>query len=104
MFPCQTRTITGLQVLFILADVLPALDPAMTVFGSPLFGQAVQSRPVRGMIVFEFHIAAHGSHKLASGHMLAQVFVEFEFLPGLRVDERGDDLEEAPDDEWYCID
>lgn len=34
--------------------------------------------------------------------MLAQVFIELELLPGPRVNERRDQLEETPDDERNC--
>ena len=50
------------------------------------------------MIVPEIDFAAIRIYELGWRDVLAEVFVEFEFLASKGVDERGDDLEKAP----YC--
>lgn len=91
----------GLEIVLVFADALAALDPAFMILGSPLIGQLNQSRPVLGMVVSEFNIAAHGFHQLLGRHMLSQVFVELELGSGVGVDEWGDQFEESHDHEWH---
>lgn len=55
------------------------------------------------MIVFERQLAAFEiCHQLVRIHILGHVLVKFELLPGQGIDERGNQLEETPNNPWHC--
>lgn len=86
----HTRDVFSLQIVFELADLLAALDPAFVVSRAALVGQLVQCEPVGRMVVTELDITTHRLHEMARWHVLAQVLVELELLASLRVNEWSD--------------
>lgn len=92
---------TALQVVLKLANPLSGLNPAFPVFLLSLLGQFVQCWPVQRMVVPELDIASHGLHQMARRDMLTEIFIELHLLASDGIDERGDQLEEAPDHERY---
>lgn len=97
----QTGTVTTLQIVLVFANPLASLDPAFAVFLLSLLRQLVQGRPVQRMVISELDVASHGFHQMARRHMLTEILVELHLVPGDRIDERGDQLEETPDHEGY---
>lgn len=98
----HARDILALEVILKFADLLATLDPALTVCLASLLSQLIQCRPVSRVVIAELNITADRLHKMTRRNMLAQILVEFELLPGLRVDEGCDQLEKAPNHKWYC--
>ena len=97
----QAGNVRTLQVVLELADLLAALNPAFTVSLTSLISQLVQGGPVRRMVVAEFDITAHRLHKMARWDMLTQVLIELELLSSIGVNQRSDQFEESPDNEWH---
>jgi hypothetical protein len=73
-----------------LSYTFASLDPTLSVLVPPLISQLIQSRPVNGMIISEFHITTYGFHQVAGWHMLPKIFVELQLLPSQWVDKRSD--------------
>ena len=116
--PCQSRfglsvritlvlrpagLVTPLEIVLILSNPLAALNPARTIRLLALFGQLVQSWPVACMVISELDVTSHGLHQMVRGNVLAEILVELHFFAGDGVDERSDQLEEAPDHERHCV-
>lgn len=94
----HARDVLALEVVLKLADLLAALDPALTNHFASLFSQFVQSGPVDGVVVAELNVTTHRLHELTGRNMLAQVLIEFQLLTSLGVNEGRDQLEEARND------